>query len=564
MLVFGDRSRQVVPGQQLAALAGLLRRSASRGRERHDQLVRALLEAGELAQGLADAEFASRGCDDDTPLQATALAFVVAIARKVEASWSSGFASEGPEAWDELAALAAAAPAEPVRCKLAEGHAHYAVYPEAYMAAGAELRGAPTLVIGLRSIGVTLAAAAAAGSRAPKVVTLRPYGPPSQRRLAVSPRLAQALAEHAGLFAVADEGPGLSGSSFGAVGDLLAGLGIGGERIVYLPSHAGAPGPAAQARHRDRWRGARRLVRQLEDIAPPSALAGWFDDLTGGVERVEDLSHGGWRAALPAAERPPIWAASERRKFRLTAASGTYLARFAGLGRLGAAKLERARALHAAGFAAEPLALTHGFLLERWIDGTPLQGDDAAPPRLGEYLNFRRRRLPAAAVDGDGEVLRTMARVNAEESGGGALADLVARRLDRLARLETTPEPVQVDGRLHRWEWVRVRDGSLRKTDALDHCCGHDLIGCQDVGWDLAGAVVEFGLDPAAARELERQALGRPDPLRTQLYCGLYCAFQTGLWSMAEQGAVGPDRARAAAQAKIYAAALRRWAALPG
>jgi len=559
VLVYGDGWREVTPREQLAALAALLR-SQSAGRERHDELVRALIEAGELAQGLADAEFAARGFDDATPLQAAALALVVALARKVQASWSSGFASAGPTAWVELAALAAAAPPEPVRCRVAEGYAHYAVYPEAFMAAAAELRGAPLLIAGLRSIGLSLAAAVAAASGAAEVVTLRPHGPPFERRVAVSARLARRLAAHSGLFAVVDEGPGLSGSSFGAVGDLLEGLGIPAERIVYLPSHPGAPGPAAQARHRERWRGARRLVRVLDDVAPPAALAGWFDDLTGGAERIEDLSHGGWRAGLAPAKRPPIWAAGERRKFRLTTATGTYVARFAGLGRIGAAKRERAEALHAAGFGPEPVALRHGFLLERWIDGAPLAGPAAAPPRLGDYLGYRRRRLPAHAPGAGGEALRQMARVNAAEIGGIELADAVARRLDGLAELERRLEPVQIDGRLHCWEWVRAPDGELRKTDALDHCCAHDLIGCQDVGWDLAGAAVEFGLDAAATRELERQVLGRPDPLRTDVFRGLYCAFQAGLWSMAEQAAEGADRGRAAVQRSGYATALRRWA----
>lgn len=559
MLVFGDRWREVTPWEQLAVLAGLLR-SRSAGRERHDELVRALIEAGELAQGLADAEFAARGCDDDTPLQAAALALVVALARKVQASWSSGFAGAGPGAWPQLAALAAAAPPEPVRCKVAEGYAHYAVYPEAYMAAAAELRGAPLLVIGLRSIGMSLAAAVGAASGAAEVVTLRPHGPPFERRVAVSGRLARRLAAHPGQFAVVDEGPGLSGSSFGAVGDLLAGLGIAEERVTYLPSHPGDPGPAAQARHRERWRRARRKVRVLDDVAPPAALAGWFDDLTGGAERIEDLSHGGWRAALAPDRRPPIWAAGERRKFRLATPTGIYVARFAGLGHLGAAKRDRAEALHAAGFGPEPVALRHGFLLERWIDGAPLRGPAAAPPRLGEYLGYRRRQFPADAPGADGESLREMARVNAAEIGGAELADAVTRRLEGLARLEGRLEPVHVDGRLHRWEWVRAAAGELRKTDALDHCCAHDLIGCQDVAWDLAGAAVEFGLDAAATRQLERQVLGRPDPLRTEMFRGLYCAFQAGLWSMAQQAAEGGDRRRAAMQATGYATALRQWA----
>ena len=53
-------------------------------------------------------------------------------------------------------------------------------------------------------------------------VTVRPVGPPFERRLALGPRLARALTRHQGRgAAVVDEGPGLSGSSFAAVLDLL-------------------------------------------------------------------------------------------------------------------------------------------------------------------------------------------------------------------------------------------------------------------------------------------------------------------------------------------------------
>lgn len=563
MLVYGDRWRDVEPAQQLAELAALLRSDAGGG-ERHDQLVRALIEAGELAQGLIDAEFAKAGLDDDTPLHAAALALTVALARLVAASWRGGVARPGPEVWAALAQLAAVAPATPVRCKTAEGYAYYAVYPEAFVAAGAELDGAPLLVIGLRSIGLSLAAAVAAGSGAAEILTLRPHGPPFERRVTVSAGLARRLAAHAGLFAVVDEGPGLSGSSFGAVGDLLEGLGIAAARIVYVPSHAGEPGPAAQPRHRRRWRSARRVVKVLEDVAPSAALAGWFDDVTGGAERIEDLSHGGWRADADAGERPPIWGAGERRKFRLTSRSGVYVARFAGLGRDGAAKLERARLLHADGFGAEPLALRRGFLLQRWMPGrAPTRRPaerDAALRRLGDYLDLRRRRFAARAAGADAAALREMARVNAAELGGTALADQVLRRLEPLPQIEARLQPMHVDGRLHPWEWLLAPDGELRKTDALDHSCAHDLIGCQDVGWDLAGAAVEFELDPAEARALERRVLGRADPPRVAAFRGLYCAFQAGLWSMAAQSGDDADRRLAGRRAEFYAATLRRWA----
>ena len=560
MLVYGDRQRWVAPGDRLAELAALLGAEAAGG-ERHDALVRALIEAGELAQGLADVEFAAAGCDDHTPLQAGALGLLTALARKVQASWRSGFAREGPQAGRELAALAELAPAEPVPCKTPEGYAYYAVYPQAFMAAAAELAGEPPLVIGLRSIGVSLAAAVAVACGARGVVSLRPHGPPFERRVTVSQRLRARLAAHPGPFAVVDEGPGLSGSSFGAVGDLLEALELSSERVVFMPSHGGDLGPVAQARHRTRWSRARRLVKTLDDIAPPEAIGRWFEDLTGPVECVEDLSDGRWRKDLPIGAWPPVWGASERRKFRLTTASGVFLARFAGLGRGGDEKFTRAKALHAAGFVAEPMALRHGFLLERWLEGRPLAspsgGRAALLGRLGDYLRFRRLSFPAEAVGASREALHEMAGVNAEALGGAQLRAAIEARLAGRGQLAARLNPVHVDGRLHRWEWREGLDGRLFKTDALDHSCAHDLVGPQDIGWDLAGAAVEFELDAGEARALEIAVLGAPDAERTDLFYGLYCTFQAGLWTLA--AGAETERDRASRRLGRYVDGLRRW-----
>jgi len=59
--------------------------------------------------------------------------------------------------------------------------------------------------------------------------------------------------------------------------------------------------------------------------------------------------------------------------------------------------------------------------------------------------------------------------------------------------------------------------GRLIKADAVDHCRGHDLVGCQDPGWDLAGAAVELSLDAGERRELLRRftAHARPPVARS-------------------------------------------------
>ena len=65
MLVYGDRVRTAAPANLLAQLAALDGGGCDRRTE-------ALIVAGQLAQGLADAEMEASGADDATPLQAAA------------------------------------------------------------------------------------------------------------------------------------------------------------------------------------------------------------------------------------------------------------------------------------------------------------------------------------------------------------------------------------------------------------------------------------------------------------------------------------------------------------
>jgi hypothetical protein len=566
VLVYGDRARRVSPKSRLAEVAALLR-PGEVGRARHDRLVRALIEAGELAQGLADAEFAVRQIDDHTPLQAAALALSAKIACKVGASWGSGFADAGPGADRELADLAALAPAQAVSCKQAEGFAHYAVYPEAYYEAACALRGAAPFVIGIRSIGVTLGAAVAAAAEASGFVTLRPHGHPFDRQVRVSDELKALLAAHDGVFAIVDEGPGLSGTSFGAVADLLATIGVADARLVFMPSHGGAPGHHAPARRQALWANSRRLVRTLDDLAPPATIAGWFEGDVGEASGVEDLSHGGWRRDLPLAAWPPIWPGQERRKLRLTTPSGVYLARFAGLGACGEQKLQTARLLSAAGFSPEPLSLRQGFLLERWLPGAPPTPAQIRTPafqhRLAAYQSFRARMPPPEQAGARLGELVEMALVNTEEACGPAVARRLEARLLPAAEAVQALRPTNIDGRLHAWEWRCGPGGAIHKTDAVDHAQGHDLVGCQDAGWDVAGAVVELDLSAEEADVLVRRVAG-VSPATVDLFTCLYCAFQTGLWAMASGAGLGDaDLERARAHAQRYLVHLRRWADRP-
>ncbi|MGY0782593.1 hypothetical protein ACW7BC_32400 [Azospirillum argentinense] len=554
MLVYGNRDRLENPRVVVARIAAAHRAAAAKpdGLIRHGLLVSLFIEAAELAQGLADAEFAALEEDDCTPCRDAAMAVVMELARAVARSWRGEPQPNACTLTAGLETLSVQPLPETVRIRRSEGYAFYGLYPEAYLEAAARLPPdlpAPVVVIGLRSIGTGLAAMAAVALDAAPPVTLRPIGHPFQRAVRVSARLRTALLADAGAsYVIVDEGPGLSGSSFGAVADWLEEAGVPLRRIVFLPSHGGAPGPHSSDRHRRRWAEAVRPVIGFDELAhaahgPVPPLKRWFEDTLGpAVAPLRDLSGGAWRtvsadlAADVAADWPPVHAQQERRKFLLRTASGPWLLKFAGLGRLSEAKLDRARVLHQAGFTTEPIALRHGFLAERWLDG-------AQPPstmplkRLADYLLFRAQRFPAERDTGASlPDLLAMARVNIGEAlGAAATVSLDRWTPDILRELSAGGRRVITDNRLHIWEWLRTTDGRLLKTDSLDHADAHDLIGCQDIAWDVAGAIVEFSL---AAAEADRlcDAVGASKRL-VAFHLPCYLAFQIGYWSFASSDA---------------------------
>ncbi|WP_237479632.1 hypothetical protein [Lichenibacterium dinghuense] len=572
MIWYGKASRRVTVAAALGEVRGWLAEAVTAPLpvERHAAWVSALVEAGGLAQGLADAE---GGAPDAA---ARAMALCSALAGVMGRSWNSGFAdvpdAVPPDVAEALASLGGA-PGLPgaVEIRRTEGFCHYAVYPEAHWRAASGLAApVPSRVLGLRSIGTVLAAAVAAALGAPAPRTARPHGHPFAREVEIAPPLG--AGERGAAWAVVDEGPGLSGSSMGAAADALARAGVAADRIVLLPGHGGAPGPRASDAHRRLWAGARRAVTPFEALVGEDArgLAAWVADITGPLPAPpEDVGGGGWRrhryadaADWPAADRQ-----NERRKYLLRGARATVLLRFAGLGGFGRAKLDRARALHAAGFGVEPLALRHGFLVEPWrADLRPAARGAVARPvlleRLAAYFAFRARAFPCGPGDGAPlDALLAMARANAAE----ALGDGAAARLDgweaRLPALARAARPVAVDGRLAPHEWLHG-GGTLLKSDALDHCCGHDLVGCQDVAWDVAGAAVEWDLSDAEAEALraavERGSGSHCDRGLVAFFRLAYPAFRVGELTMARDREGPEEAARLDAALRPRLAALRR------
>lgn len=558
MLVFGDlaTSERARAGLERAAARFRAAMEEPAGQARHANLVNAAIETARIAQGVVDAQFQRRGFDALDPPHLAALHALRAMARVIASSWSSGFAETGDLDIHAIAALIAHAPDEPVQARVAEGFAFYALYPEACLEAAPDADGC-AVVIGVRSIGMALAPLLAERLRADLCLTLRPKGPPFQRECALAPDLAALLRtrRHA-RFCVIDEGPGLSGSSFCSIASTLESLGVARERIVFVHSNPGGPGAAASGEHIARWRSA---PKTLLESGPATTRA------LQGFRVLRDLSGGAWREqhahANAPANRP-----YERMKMLAADSRGEWLVKFNGLGDIGERKARMAKALADAGFTPPVGAQAHGFLAQRWLANA--RGVDRVAratliARIGDYIAFRAANLPAPPTGGASvEALYEMARFNISSSLGEETAAALGHYEPRLDALARTERPVATDNRMHCWEWLCEQSGLILKCDAVDHCAAHDLVGCRDAAWDVAGAIVEFDLDERESATLiarvERHGVEIALPLLA-FFLAAYCAFQLGAAAMAADANAcwPPEAARWRAQRERYAKAAR-------
>jgi len=531
VLVYGDRQELAEPEQRIRDINRRVDavEAMPPGIERHAKLVAALVEAGQLLQGVADADFAEHRRDRRTAATDVLSVFLGELGGAACRSWDTDFRDTGPL---RRLDLSEALP-DAVELRVPEGFAFYALYPEAYAEAARRLKlSAPPRVIGIRSIGASLAAVVAAALDAPKFVTVRPFGDPFAREIAVDPALERELLDVEAHYVIVDEGPGQSGSSFGAVADWLEARGVPLERIAVLPSHAGLPGPAATEERRRWWRQVQREVGDFGDRWPAvvERWCGPFDTSP------HDISAGAWRRLRYAgeAEWPAVVPAWERRKFLISARGERLLVKFAGLGRIGEEKLAVARALHSEGFVPNPVGLVHGFLVEEWIEAAaPLAHGETPLGEIAQYLGTRSRLLPTTSADGANiDELLTMSCRNAALEFGKDFARALGVWQRGARDLERRIVRVRADNRLDRHEWLRTPSGALLKCDALDHHQAHDLIGCQDLAWDVAGAMVEFDLDQseaeqfiAATQEWADRAIDRE---LLEFYRTAYLAFRLG------------------------------------
>ncbi len=489
----------------------------------------------------------------------------------------------------------------------------YALAALEWLRVHGEEREWPALVVGIRTIGTSLSAMVTAvlmaHGRHVRRVTVRPEGHASVRTVELPP----GVIEPGALALVVDEGPGISGSSMAATAEALVRAGIAPEAVSLLPAHAGTPGEghASSAgswwhdtprflgdRNSLRWDGlslTETLAAQTERLVeaevweygsmgaggaesghrppphPHTPIPPHGDPATSPLPRprsvVEIQDHGGglWRSYVYAdpAEWPAAAVPFEAPKFRCVLEDGaSILWRFAGLAVLpegpaveaAAARLDR---LARAGWTVPALGTALGFVGRRWIEGRPLRREDASRDlleQMGRYL--LDAAAPPLPPDERASALERLAELlywNAWELLGEETAERT-RPLAAKARewAEAYAGPTYGDGRLAPYEWLRAADGRLLKTDVLGHTMDHTAPGPQPLAWDVAGAIVEWGLDEPL-REALLGPRGEEIPGGVlHFYCAAYAAFRAGLFAKCAPGGGSdpgdPERLRRACE----------------
>jgi hypothetical protein len=590
MLVYGDHTfsaRLQAVRARLAALA----QAALADQGNLDLLRTLLIVCGQVEQGAEDAAAQAQ----PPALAACAIHFRQATAHTADAFYSLAWQQAvrlPPPIEDSGSALhrllhvletAADAPDIPLTVKPPEGFGLYALFPEQYLAAAASWladhaaeRARGAVVVGIRSIGTTLAAVVSAALRAAgwqvQTFTVRPTGHPFTRQVELD-----AMQVPPGAFGlIVDEGPGLSGSSLAATARALVFAGLERRGLAFLPGHAHGPGGAGTDEVQSWWRTTPRYVASVHDLRFAGrplheALAAALPEP---VTRCEDFSGGLWRRYVyPDAEAwPAVCTGFERIKYRYTLRSGRkIILKFLGLAAgspalsstaAAAADLLRARA--ARGLAAPVLMVAHGFVAVEWVDGAPLPARPCAPATVDAIgCHIARLTGPCMAEEEAHAAqvrLAKMLQVNTCEALGEQAAAVAPR-----CPPSATALPAYGDGHLHPHEWLRTGAGTLHKVDSAGHDCDHTLVGVQAVAWDVAGAMVEWELDTQQAARLLRAyaAAGGAaiDAAALRFYRAAYLAFRTGQCTLAAQVHESSERTRLERAGTVY---RRQLAALLG
>lgn len=586
MIVYGDAQRQTTLNSLLSELYERLAWLLEAAAPDADRLRSLLILAGQIEQAAEDVSEASTVFDADQR------AAIRSLTEHAAAAFCADWLGEADAVYPALNNLLACwmttyhllenSSAESnalLTVKLPESYAFYTFYPEQSAMAGlrwladhAQARPRHAIVIGVRSIGTSLAAVITTiitrGGWQVQRLSVRPTGHPFNRQVQLD-RMAFGVVDQTVWGIVTDEGPGWSGSSMAAAAEALTRIGVARPQISLFTSHDGLPHGTSAEWVRAWWGSAPRYCtplglvrfggRSLEDMLG-AATAG-LCDADAVVVQIDDLSGGLWRQAVytQPEQWPPAYALFERTKYRITLRSGRrILWKFAGLSaREAEAQLQQLTQRAESGYGTAPLSLSSSFIATEWIDSEPLVCADANAElitQLGRYITLSTG-LPLSAEEQNAAVERLVEMLywNVWESLGEPTAERV-KAWSALIRpaLIGTPRTYG-DGHLAPHEWRRVGE-RLIKLDGVGHDMDHTVVGRQAAAWDIAAAYAEWALtDVQQAALLTAYQAAGGEPITQDMltfYRLAYLAFRVGLGTLCANGSAHDP----AEQARLWAA----------
>ena len=579
MIVYGDQHEQRVLNELIAELRHRATKTPGENSTALDEARTLLILAGQVEQALFDGvEGVASPYELETYL-AQAKVSTDQAAASFYALWSEANYELRITNYELSEAPQIHGPSNMVVVKLPEGFAYYALYPELYISAArhwlSEHEGTGrVLVVGVRSIGTSLSAVVEAvlnadGWQASRI-TVRPGGHPFAREV----EIAQKDIQGADWAIVVDEGPGLSGSSMAAVGLALERAGLSAGRVSAFPGHAGEPGSAATEEVRAWWASTPRYVAapgswRYDGLSLEGALSAWLEQKVpeaGKIVSISDMGGGEWRKHIYSSreEWPAVAVQFERPKFKCTCEDGKrFLFKFEGLAVLrggvttAEAAFEQMAVRARSGWGPLPLGVMHGYVCLPWVEGVPVGREDVSEPLLrqvGRYIADSAGARPSSdeASSSFGRI-SDMLYWNAREASGEELSSWTPRDHYRPPTTGVMPR-AYTDGHMSPHEWILTTEGRLVKVDSAGHVWDHTVVGRQPIAWDIAGALVEWGLNMEQAAilldaYLERGGDEIAEPALT-FYRMAYCAFKLGQVKMCAE-MTGHDPAE---QARLWRA----------
>jgi hypothetical protein len=511
LIVFRDGRQEISGNTLLRRLRNAL--DNLRGNDGQENILHALLIAGELESGLQDTGWPSSHC-------------AVAITDALAESLLGTSRQKQSTLWKAIREIESKTLPRRVETSSQEGFIYYALHPFDFAEAASEMGDQKSVaVVGIRSIGTVLSAVCAAaigqqGGTATRI-TVRPIGHPYDRVVRLTEpetRWIDEQRQKRSTFLVVDEGPGLSGSSFLSTAEALVSCGVKTEEIVLLGTHEVNPEQLCSPNAAERW-------RQFKWRKAPSSIMRDYSHL-------RPLGAGEWRRMLLGAdcEWPACWPEMERLKFFSN--DGKYLLKFEGLGQFGRQARDRAQALAKAGFGPGSETAGDGMTAYQFISGISFTREKLSQQVLDRLVDYCAFRLSAFSCDtSHTSKLGEITRFNFSQEFGRdpQIPD---------ASLQTS-RPVCVDGRMQPHEWIAGRDGRILKVDANTHGDDHFLPGPTDIGWDVAGTIEEWHLT-SEARDFVlksfRKRTGQDLRGRIDAFCLAYAVFKMSFCKMAISG----------------------------